>query len=166
MVTWQLFPQACTFTSVASVSCWLFNTCCSVQSLVVPIGRMVFLLIQIYNSLRVLYLVNQLTTLERVCTATCWKLCWFCLLWRLTLTFSCCFTVFQFKAEIFEFCERQVSCVSLALSVSMAAQIEYQIWVLKEISTVEQDLDCETVFKHKQKSLFNQPWLDTTKVTN
>ena len=25
---WHFFPQACTFTSAASASCWLFNTCC------------------------------------------------------------------------------------------------------------------------------------------
>ena len=63
------FPRACAFTFVASAACRLFDTCChpAIQSLVVPTGRMVFLLIQICNSPRVMYLVNQFATL---CTET------------------------------------------------------------------------------------------------
>ena len=67
---------------------YLLSSSFSVQSLVVPTGRMVFLLTQICNSPRVLYLVNQFTNLERVCTATGQKPCWFCLLWRVTMTFA------------------------------------------------------------------------------
>ena len=67
---------------------YLLSSSCSIQSLVVPTRRMIYLLIKICSSPMVLYLVNQFTSFERVCTATDRKLCWFCLLRRLTMTFS------------------------------------------------------------------------------
>ena len=45
---------------------YLFWSTCSVQSLVVPTGGMVFLLIQICSSLKSLYLVNEITTVAEV----------------------------------------------------------------------------------------------------
>ena len=52
MGTELFFPQACTFTSVASVSCRLLLwSGCSIQSLVVPTGRRVLLVINLQPSL-------------------------------------------------------------------------------------------------------------------
>lgn len=45
---------------------YLLWSTCSVQSLVVPTGGMVFLLIQICSSLKGLYLVNEITTVAEV----------------------------------------------------------------------------------------------------
>ena len=127
-------------------SCQLFDTCCDQAvlfslNLVIPTGRLVFLLIQICNSLMVLYLVNQLTTFETVCTATGRKLCWFCLLWRLTATYSLSALLlwrllnhirhgFQGRYGIlptYDFFEWQISCTSPTLSFSMPAPIGYPI---------------------------------------
>ena len=154
---WQFFPRACALAFVASASCQLFDTCCDQAvlfslNLVIPTGRLVFLLIQICNSLMVLYLVNQLTTFETVCTETGWKLCWFCLLWRLTTTYSLSALLlwhlldqsrhgFQGRYDIlptYDFLEWQISCTSLTLCFSMPVPIEYPIWVLEAIGTAEQ----------------------------
>ena len=154
MVMWQFFPRACALAFVASASCQLFDTCCDQAvlfslNLVVPTGRLVFLLIQICNSPMVLYFVNQLTTLETVCTATGRKLCWFCLLWRLTTTYSLSALLFrclpdhtrhgfQGRFDIlptYDFFKWQVSCTSPTLSFWTPAPIGYPIWILEAIGT-------------------------------
>ena len=119
----------------------------------------------------VLYLVNQLTTFETVCTATGRKLCWFCLLWRLTATYSLSALLlwhllnhirhgFQGRYGIlptYDFFEWQISCTSPTLSFSMPAQsdIQYKYWKRSPLQN-RKGLACETkptVCKHKQKQM-------------
>lgn len=65
----DLFSGGCAFSYLCSK--WLMSTfqylwsSCSVQSLVIPIETMIFCWYKSYNSLRVLYLVNQLATIQQ-----------------------------------------------------------------------------------------------------
>ena len=142
LVTWPFFPRACTFTSIASVSCRLVVVQLFRSASSCPYRKDCLFSDKICNSP---WLVNQLAAVERVRTARGWKQCWFCLFWKLTTTFlPRCFGIFPtisdivFKADILptdNFFERQVSCASLTLSVSAeaAAPIGYQIRVLEAI---------------------------------
>ena len=78
MVMHSFFPWPCAFTSVASASCRLFDTCCDPA---VPFSLYSCLYRKdglfgdkIFDSLR---LMNQLATIERVWTATGRKQWWF-----------------------------------------------------------------------------------------
>ena len=97
------------------------------------------LLIQICKSRRVVYLVNELATLERVRTASGQKRCaGFVFSTDLQHFFECfcCFGEFGtvshmvFNANIlpsYDFFEPHGSCVSPTLSVSVAMQVSYWI---------------------------------------
>ena len=154
LVTRQFFPRTCTFTSVASASCWLLLwSSCFVQSLVVPTGRRALLVIKSAT-------VHGLwISLQRVRTATGWKQWRFLfsedLPWHF-LGVLCCFGVFRtisdivFKADFLPtdyFFERQVSCASpthpFRRQLQRRSDIGYEYWkpsVLRYIMS----LPCKT----------------------
>ena len=189
MVMWQFFSSTMYIYlrshCLMSAFRYLIWSSFLVQSLVVPTGRMLILSIQICNTLRVLYLVNQLATLERVCTATGRKLSRFCLLWRLTMTFSLSALLLQYVpdrirhgfvgrylANLWIF-EQLVSLRARPFQFPWQHQLDigYEYWKQLALRN-RKKLAYETktlVFKHKQRAdaaLFGQAWLGGTKVTN
>ena len=140
---------------------------CPIRSLGIPTERMVFLLIQICNRLRGLYLVNELATMAELFEEFAQQQMEGCSgfvfsedLWRHFLWVLHCFGVFwtishiDFKADIlptcdfFDLSERKVSLASQALSISTErwSHIGYEYW---KRSALRKGL----AYKHKQKQM-------------
>ena len=109
---------------------------CSIQFLLVPTGRMVFLLMQICNSPRESsreackqFAQQQIESCAGFVFSN--TLPWH-FLWVLR-----CFDIFSTISDVVFMADTLPTCTSPALSVSSAAPIAYQIQVLEVIGTVE-----------------------------
>ena len=76
MVTWQLFPGGCAFTSLlSSASCQLFNTCDPAVPFSLYLSKQEEWSFVDTNMQQSSWISSR--SLQTVCTATDWKLCWF-----------------------------------------------------------------------------------------
>ena len=161
---------------VASASCQLFNTCCDpAVPFSLPTIRMDFF-IQICNSPRVLYLMNELATMAEVfmefaqqkiegCSGFVFSdyLCWHfvselhCLYVFLTISDIVSRLDILPTCDCFDLFAREVSLASQTFSISMAALIEFGYKYWKRLALWNRKgLACEnkpTVCKHKQKQM-------------
>ena len=139
MVIWQFLPHACTFAFVPSASYQLLKTCCDpAVLLVVSTGRMVFLLIQICNSLWGFYVWMSLQPWFKEFAQQQIEGCFgfiftediqlFLLSASLLLRFLDCFRLANLWLN---YSKRQVNVASQTLPVSMVARqshIGYEYW--------------------------------------
>ena len=142
---------------------YLLGSSCSIQCLLIPTAKMVFLLIQ---SATVQGLVpcerahNHGEGLQKLCTGTDGRLFWFCLFLKTYDIFFKCFVISASSGPLWLFWfiwKTGYSLTSQIFSISAAAQIAYRVWVLEVIGTTEQKgSGRETklkVRKHKQKQI-------------
>ena len=145
MVMWTVFfPSMRVYLhsqSLMSTFRYLLWSSCSIQSLVVPTGRMVFLLIKSATVCGSWISSQPLKEFAQQQVKNCANFVFSEDLPQYFLWMLCCLSIFQtisdmfFKADIFTnyFFERQVSCANPTLSVSAVAAVPigYRIWVLK-----------------------------------
>ena len=141
MVTWQLFPGGCAFTSLlSSASCQLFNTCDPAVPFSLYLSQQEGWSLCRYKYATVL--VYQLAKPANSLRSNIWKAIATGFVFSNTLPRHFlwvlhCFGIFSTISEMVFKADILSTCTIPALSISSAAPIAYQIWVLEAISLVK-----------------------------